>query len=181
MTIGDILAVIAAVLLAGASWGATLIMTSLLFPSAVGRAGEQMMSKPGACIGRGVGAVVVVAILGAMMNTAGPLRLVAGGLWCALVLTAAVGSAAIVRLMSERIGGLGSEMSPFARLTRAAALFVGAGFVPVAGWFLLTPIAAFAAVGAGLTGLRRPRPALMVTTPTAPVQPDVMQGTPHPL
>lgn len=174
MTIGDILAVIAAVLLAGASWGATLIMTSLLFPTAVSRAGEQLMSKPGACIGRGVGAIAVVAIVGAVFHAAGPFRLISGGLWCALVLAAAIGSAAIVRLMAERIGGLGSEMTPFARLTRAAALFVGAGFVPVAGWFLLTPIAAFAAVGAGLSTLRRPRPVQPVMP--APVSTDMVTG-----
>ena len=76
MTIGDILAVIAAVLLAGASWGATLIMTSLLFPSAVNRAGEQLTSKPGACIGRGIGAIAAVAIVGAVFHAAGPFRLI---------------------------------------------------------------------------------------------------------
>ena len=36
MTIGDILAVIAAVLLVGASWAATILMIALAFPGAGG-------------------------------------------------------------------------------------------------------------------------------------------------
>ena len=164
MTIGDILAVIAAVLLAGASWGATLIMTALLFPAAVHRAEERITTKPGACIGLGIGTVLAVTIVAVTFHAAGPLRLISGALWCTLVLTAALGSAAIVRIMSDRIGGIGSEMFAFARLTRAAALYVGAGFVPVAGWFLLTPIALFATIGAGLFALRRPRPLPVIPT-----------------
>ena len=176
MTIGDILAVIAAVVLAGASWGATLIMTALLFPAAVSRAEEQITNKPGACIGRGIAAILAVTLFAALFHAAGPLRLISGALWCALVLTAALGSSAIVRLMGERIGGIGSEMTPFARLTRASALYVGAGFVPVAGWFLLTPIAAIAAVGAGLPAMRKHRP--VVVAPAQSMQTDIMPSMP---
>jgi hypothetical protein len=166
MTIGDILAVIAAVLLAGASWGATLIMTALLAPSVVGRAEEMLARSPGACVGRGIGVMLLVAVVAAVFHAAGPLRLISGALWCLLVLMSAVGGAAVVKMMAERIGGLGTEMAPFARLTRAATLYVGAGFVPVAGWFLVTPLAAFATVGAGVAALRRATP----TISTAPSQ-----------
>lgn len=180
MTIGDILAVIAAVALAGASWAATLIGTALLFPSVVDRAALRLSTSGGRCVGQGVLAVVAMAIVGAILHT-GPLRLLSAGLWCGLALTSAVGGAAVIRLMGERIGWLGSEMSPFARLTRAAALYVGAGFVPVAGWFLLTPIAALATVGAGLGALRKPRPLPMPSMPARPASMPIQSyghGTP---
>lgn len=167
MTIGDILAVIAAVLLAASSWAATLIATALLFPAAVGRAQDMLAVSTGACVGRGIGAVAGVALVAAVLHGAGPLRLVSAALWCFLLVGSAVGAAAIVKTMAERIGGLGSEMAPFARLTRAAALFVGAGFVPVAGWFVLTPIAAVVSVGAGIASLRRPK-AVYPSTPALP-------------
>src|SRR3569833_651294 len=86
MTIGDILAVIAAVLLAGASWGATLIMTALLFPAAVHRAEERITTKPGACIGLGIGTILAVTIVAVTFHAAGPLRLISGALRCTLVL-----------------------------------------------------------------------------------------------
>jgi hypothetical protein len=157
MTIGDILAVIAAVLLLGASWAATLIMTALVFPSVVSRAETKILVSPASCIWRGIGAVVGVLFIATVLHGAGPLRLISAALWCGLLLASAIGGASIVRLMGERIGALGSEMTPFARLTRSSALYVGAGFVPIVGWFVIAPIAALMTVGAGLAALRADR------------------------
>ncbi|MGO8673356.1 MAG: hypothetical protein ACLQVD_18595 [Capsulimonadaceae bacterium] len=157
MTIGDILAVIAAVALTAASWGATLLMTGLLFPGCVGRARQALSERPAACVGRGVVLVVVVAAVGVVFHGAGPLRLIPLLLWSVLVLFAAFGSSAVVEIMDQRM-----DVSPeagFARRMHATALYVGAGFVPIVGWFLVTPIAAVTTLGAGAAAFgnaRRP-------------------------
>ena len=56
MTIGDILAVIAAVLLVGASWAATILMIALAFPARVVAAQAKLTAAPGVCLGRGLAA-----------------------------------------------------------------------------------------------------------------------------
>ena len=41
-------------------------------------------------------------------------------------------------------------MTPFASLTRASALYVLAGFLPIIGWFVLLPAALFLSVGSAV-------------------------------
>src|SRR5580700_7902068 len=141
MTIGDILAVIAAVMLAAASWGSTVLMAGLLFTAVTARAEEKLWSAPRKCLGQGFLATLVMVLASLLfIHAAGPLRLVSYALWATLAFAAAIGSAGIVRIMADRISGAGTELTGFARLTRATFLYVAAGFVPVVGWFLFTPV-----------------------------------------
>jgi hypothetical protein len=173
MTIGDILAVIAAVLLVAASWAATLLMTALLFRTAVARARNRLIQSPGKCIGFGLAATLMAGFAGlALAHHPGPMRLAAYALWSVLALVAAIGSAAVVDLMASRIDGIGTEMAPFARLTRAAALYVGAGFVPIVGWFLVMPIATLATIGAGLVSVRKEPPLRQAPFPAMADKPE---------
>lgn len=158
MTIGDILAVIAAILLVAASWGSALILVALAFPSKVAAAERRIVSAPGASFGAGLATLVVVGIVAAVLNKshAGPVRILAGALLTGLGILAALGSAAIVRLLSDRIQEIGAPMQPFATLTRGAILYVAAGFVPIFGWLLIMPVAACLSVGGGLSALLKP-------------------------
>jgi hypothetical protein len=173
MTLGDILAVIAAVMLVGASWASAILMIALAFPTKVGAAQEKLMSAPGWCAGRGVVAVAAGGLLALALSqaAAGPARLLAAVILGALGIVAAVGSAAIVRLLGARIDALGSPMTPFASLTRASFLYVGAGFFPVIGWFAILPVALILSVGCGLPVLFRfklkARPVLSHPVPAA--------------
>ena len=72
-----------------------------------------------------------------------------------LGVVAALGSAAIVRLLSARIDALGSPMTPFASLTRASVLYVAAGYLPVIGWGIVLPAALLLSVGSGVAVLFR--------------------------
>lgn len=157
MTIGDVLAVIAAVTAVGASWGATLLLAALAFPARARRAQQRLETAPGRCLGRGLGVLVVVGslALGLAQSHAGPIRIVAGALCAGLVAVAALGGAGIVRLLGERIESAGG-MTPFAALTRGAFLFVTAGFLPIIGWFVVAPVALLMALGAGSAVLRGP-------------------------
>ena len=160
MTIGDILAVIAAVLLVGASWAATILMIALAVPARVVAAQAKLTAAPGVCLGRGLAVVVVGGLLAIVLVQApvGLARLLAAPILGGLGVVAALGSASIVRLLSGRIDALGSPMTPFASLTRASVLYVAAGFLPVIGWGVVLPAALLLSVGSGvavLFGARR--------------------------
>lgn len=159
MTIGDVLGVIAALSLLGASWGATLLLSALAFSRRTERAQQWLESAPGPCLLRGLGVLLVsgtVALILAQSH-AGPVRILAGALAVGLVALAALGGGGIVRLLGERIEHVGAPLLPFAARTRATVLFVTAGFLPVVGWFLILPASLLLALGAGLLVLRSPR------------------------
>ena len=156
MTIGDVLAVIAGLLTVGAAWAATILIVALAFPARVAAAQDKLTASPGACLARGLGTTLVGGLLAALFwgAAAGGHRLLAGVVLGGLGLLAALGSAAMVRLLGERIDAMGSPMTPFASLTRASLLYATAGFLPVIGWFVLLPVALFLAVGSGVAVLR---------------------------
>ncbi len=158
MTIGDVLAVIAAVFLIGATWIATILLTALAFSAKCARARQAIMDAPGACLARGLGVCALFALAAAVMAHPGPRGLVSALIWAGLGLLAAVGSAGIATLVGERISSVGSAMTPFAALTRGTLLYVAAGFLPIVGFFLVTPIALLLSVGAAVAALRREAP-----------------------
>lgn len=149
MTIGDVLAALAVLMAVGFGWGATLLTAALAFPVRAQQASEALAASPGWCLARGLGVFFGVGLIALTLthHPAGPVRLIGYVVWAALALTAAVGVAGLTRLMSERIQANGTAMNPFASLTRATVLLVLAGFVPLVGWFLVTPLVAFIALG----------------------------------
>lgn len=159
MTIGDVLAAIAAILAVGGAWIATLILTALAFPSRTARAHDSLLASPGACLARGAGITLAVALCALTVGHGhtGPTRLVSGALWACLGMLAAIGSAGIVQLLGERITDIGARMSPFSCLTRGAIVYVAAGFLPIVGWLLIAPIALLLSVGSGAATLGRRR------------------------
>ncbi len=169
MTLGDILAVIAAVMLVGASWAATILTVALAFPAKVAAAQVKLTASPGWCAARGFGVTLAagLAALALSQAAAGPARLLAAVILGGLGIIAALGSAAAVRLLSGRIDALGSPMTPFASLTRASILYVAVGFLPVVGWVGILPVALVLSVGCGVAVLFRAKPKIQ-TAPTVP-------------
>ncbi len=154
MTIGDVLAAVAALLTLGASWGAAILLAALAFPARAARAQTRLTEHPWACLGRGVVVLTVCGLPALLLAQApGPVRLLLLFPLGLLAAGAVVGSAAAVRLLAGRIETVGSPLAPFAALTRATFLFVSAGFLPVFGWFLVLPAALLLALGAGLPAL----------------------------
>ncbi len=149
MTIGDVLAVIAGLGALGVCGGATLLLAALAFPERTRKAAEAITAAPGRCLGRGLGVLFLIGGIALALghSAAGPVRLLGDVLWAGLFLVAALGGASIARLLGERIQADGTQMTPFAALTRGAALCVLAGFLPVVGWFLVTPLTALIALG----------------------------------
>ncbi len=157
MTIGDVLAVIAMVMLVGAAWAATILVVALAFPAKVAQTEAKMTASPGRCLARGLGVVAAVGLLAAICaNGPGPVKLLLTLLLSGLGIVAALGSAAMTRLLAARIDAMGSPMTPFASLTRASVLYVVMGFLPGIGWFAVLPAALLLSVGSGVAALRSP-------------------------
>jgi len=177
MTIGDILAVIAAVLLVGASWAATILTIALAFPARVAAAQAKLTAAPGVCLVRGLAVLLVSAVLAIALSkaAAGPVRGLALLLLGGLGVVAALGSAAVVRLLGARIDALGSPMTPFASLTRASVLYVAAGFLPVIGWGVVLPAALLLSVGSGVAVLGRAKPQARPVPPLPPPVRDTLE------
>ena len=160
MTIGDVLAVIAFALTIGVAWGATILLVSLIVPARALRAQTAIMDAAGACFLRGLATLFVALLVFVVLqqNPAWPVKLLSAVPLAASGLLAAIGSAGIVRLMRERISGMGeAAMPPFAALTRAAMLYVAAGYLPIIGWLCVLPLALFVSLGAGVTAIAIPR------------------------
>ena len=155
MTIGDVLAVVAGIGAVGAAWIAAILLFALAFPTRAAAAEKKLTEAPGAAFGLGLTVVLVGGLLAAVCwnSPAGPIKLLAAVIAGAICLAAAVGSAGAVRLLGERIDAAGTGFSPFASLTRAAILYVLAGFLPVLGWFLILPVALLLSVGSGTAAL----------------------------
>jgi len=173
MTLGDILAVIAAILTVGAAWVATILLVVLAFPARVAGAQAKLTGAPGRCAGQGFGVALGIGLLAAICaNGPGPVKGVSLVLLGALGATAALGSAAVVRFLGGRIDVMGSPMAPFASLTRASALYVASGFLPVIGWFFVMPVALLLSVGSGVASLwPEKKPKVVSPSPNAFVEP----------
>lgn len=155
MTIGDILAVIGALVLVAASWAATLLVIALACPRQMARAQERIETRPGRCFGQGLLTLTIVGLVAVALGQshAGPLRLVAGALWAGMAAVAALGTAGIANMLGQRIQETGTQMPPFASLTRGAFLVVTAGFLPIVGWFLVLPVVTLISLGSGMSVL----------------------------
>jgi len=180
MTIGDVLAVIAAFFVVGASWAATILIFALAFQFRAAAAEQKIISSPGRCFLRGLVISIVVGVAALLLNKshAGPVRIIAGALLTGLAVLAIVGSAGIVRLISDRIRGHGSEMTPFSTLTRGAILYVLAGFLPIFGWFLVLPVGFLISIGSA-AALRTP-PDILKLKPDPDAFGAVKNGAPGP-
>ena len=142
-------------LLVGAAWAATILLVALAFPARVAQAETKLTASPGRCAGAGLGS-------GRgrwdcwrhLLRTGrGRSKLLSALILGGLGIVAALGSAAMVRLLGGRIDAMGSPMAPFASLTRASVLYVAAGFLPVIGWFFVMPVALLLSVGSGVAAL----------------------------
>ena len=159
MTIGDVLAVIAAVLTLGTTLTATIVLLALAFPARTCRAQQALTASPGRCLARGAGVLLAMLLVAGTLgrHPAGPIRLLSWTLWAGLGALAALGSAGIARLLGERISQTGAVLSPFSALARGAGLSVLAGALPFIGWLFVAPATVLLALGCGTAALERPK------------------------
>jgi hypothetical protein len=85
---------------------------------------------------------------------AGIFVLISGVITLGIAAFTLIGLVALANLLGTRIG---SEASPFLTIMRGGGLLLLAGLAPYVGWFLFTPLATWAGLGAALSALVRKR------------------------
>ncbi len=146
----------------GGTLAALLALAIIIAPNLSGKTARTMAAMPGrafilgainfifffavafvlAQIGEGVGG-----FLGGLFS------LVALIIALVLLLLLSIGLSGLVRLISERANE--SKPVSMGHLFKAAVLLVGAGLAPLAGWFVLTPLALFIGLGATIITMVR--------------------------
>jgi hypothetical protein len=157
MTIGDVLAAIAAVFVLVGSSVAAMLVSCMAFPKKVQAAKVLVTSSPTACGFRGFFIIFIVAVVGRVLTTApfGGAKLLGLLIISALVIPALLGGSAIVDLIADRMVSFGTQFSRFTALTRSGILYGFACLLPGAGWFLILPLCLCISVGAGVGAIRQ--------------------------
>jgi len=160
VTIGDSFAIVA--LLGGiclSAW-AMIMSVALVFPGKAQHARTLLVNRPWLSFFAGLLIWATAGLIGfGMIATPLPIgKLMGWSVIMVLLSIAAVGSAGLVTLASERLRALAPDMTPYASVTKSAAVIVVAGLVPVLGWFLIVPFLVFASTGAGIQALMLKEP-----------------------
>jgi len=154
--IGGLIVVIAS----GASLAALLALMAVLHPNLSNRTARTMEAMAGRSFILGaINSIFFSAVAFVLAQIGDGVGGFFGGLFSlaalfitiVLLLLLSIGLAGLVRLISERTGD-GKPVS-LGQLFRAAVLLVGAGLAPLAGWFVLAPLALFIGLGATIIAL----------------------------
>lgn len=132
------------------SWAALVIVTALAMPERASRAQSLLQNSPKKCFFAGLLMLFVVFIALNLagnphrtVKTAGAvLSLFSGGILI-------VGGAGIASLLGARIGEASGGKTSFGNLVRGSLLHSFAMLFPLLGWFLMLPLSAAFALGAG--------------------------------
>ncbi len=139
------------IIFVGGTITAVSLLTTLLYllPERIQKARQIMKATPRRAFGIGLVNSLFFGLIAAMLMNGGEL-LQLFGLLIALTLLGlgTIGLAAIVALMRKRIFGNLSDAEALKGNLKTAVLLIIAGFTPVIGWFILTPLAFITGLGA---------------------------------
>lgn len=161
LILGDILAIVAALVGGAISTWAMAMAFPLLFVGRVSAAEMRITTAPWKTFFLGLLlatffttiAVVLAAIPNPLMKFAGT------ALFLAILAVAMLGFSGLALGTSRRIQMLDSSVPPFKNLCRATALLVIASFLPFLGWFLVAPVLLILGFGAGMQAILGVAPA----------------------
>lgn len=166
--VGDILALIGALVLVGVSFWSLTLAASFFFGAKASRAREIAESAPWKSAFAGVLMLGVGIILfGFSANVPNGLAKLLGFVaLLVLLMIGVVGAAGLTRLLAGRLEPTDPAATEFRTLSRAAGLMVVAGFAPFIGWFFVVPAVLAVSLGAGLFAIvHRPAKATAVEPP----------------
>lgn len=150
LVIGDVLAIVAALVGSAVTVWALVMALSMLFVRRVEVAAEAVEQHPWGAALLGFGLVITVGLVGVVL-AAMPVPIVKlMGLTILMVLCvlALVGIGGMSHLISRRIRSFAPETTPYQALVKGSSLVVMAGFVPFVGWFLVGPLVIITGLGA---------------------------------
>lgn len=154
MSLAQVQAAVALVVALIASWSGLLVAVATALPAHTDRAESALLRSAKRCFLGGVG-VLLISVLGiTLLSVPNPLMKLLGQL---LLLggsaALAIGSAGLAQLMGMRIAEMSGARTRFGALVRGSVAFSLGAFFPYIGWFVLAPIAALCAAGAGIAAL----------------------------
>jgi len=167
MTIGDILAVIAAVIVVLWTLSSVSVVTTLIAVGRVSSAQKLLVEKPLFLIGRGAALVVlaIISIITFHQATFPPEKIISGLLLVALSVVGVCGSAVLISFIRERLKGTGAGSSTLHGLYCSALLCLGASLTPIIGWFLIAPSLLAVCLGAGTIVLKPTQTDVEISVP----------------
>ena len=168
---GDMLVIVTVVIGIAVSVWALMIGMALLFSRKAQMARDSFEEAPWRSFFMGLTVGGITLIIGIVLAGSGnPIGILTGwGIISLFAAFAAIGAGGLAMLVSDRIDGMEPGMSRFAALLKGAAFIVGAGMLPVFGWFAYAPVVALISFGAGVQAVwrRRARQAVSVPVPTS--------------
>lgn len=150
ITLGDVLTVLSLMVAVMLSGWAMITISGLVFKRSAALSKESIVKKPVQCglLGLVVSFFAILIPL-VMVQVPMPLIKILGvSLWGVYLVFVSVGAAGIATLLTERIGALDANHSPFVALTRSSTLIVLASSLPIIGWFLVGPLVLLVSSGA---------------------------------
>lgn len=154
--LGNVMSLTAVLAGVFASVWALVMALALVSPDKAAAAAEQAVLHPKRRAALGLVVGVLPGLIGlALMSAPTPGgRLLGICLVTGVMAVTALGLAGLALHASHRIRSLESQVSPLGALGRAAAILLGACFVPIVGWFLAAPALLSLAFGSALVGLQ---------------------------
>jgi len=155
LIIGDVLAVVFALIGVCITAGAMMLGGALLFQGNASRAREACRTAPGRGFILGLLITLVFAIVSITLIKVPlpPFKLAGTVVYLALMALASIGASGIALLLSERVAALDPNLSRFGALVRAATILSVACVFPLLGWFLAGPALLVASAGFGMQSL----------------------------
>lgn len=155
LIIGDVLAVVFALVGVCVTAAAMMVGSALLFENHAGRAREICRAAPGRSFILGLLATVFFGVVSlTLLQVPVPLVKLAGTLiYLTLMALSAIGMSGVALLTAERISRADESVSRFAALLRASFLLSIACVFPLLGWFLAGPALFATSVGIGVQAL----------------------------
>lgn len=156
----ELFGILITAIIGGATLSALLALVVILFPNMSSRTARTMERMPGRSFILGAinfifffGVAFVLAQIGDGIGGffVGIFSVIALIISVVMLLLLSVGLSGLVSLVSERSND-GRPIS-LGHLFKSAVLVVGAGLAPLAGWFVLTPLALFIGLGATILAL----------------------------
>lgn len=152
---GDVLAVIAAILMISLSSWAAMVTLAALFPARVHQGRNALAIAPGRTLVFGLlTTVVTISLSLVLVNAAAPLaKLFGATLIFGVFFVACFGLASVATLVAEHLQRV-DTINAYQAFARGSAVLIVACWLPFLGWLVFAPILLGVSVGAGVRSLR---------------------------
>lgn len=168
MSIADIVAIIASLILIAFAFPALLFLITLTFPKLAERSKEQIETSPLSSMFLGLVIFVVLFFATVILfNIPGPAKLLALIILLATLSVAMVGGTGLINQLANKYEAFSSSPKSVANIFYSAFFLEFAVLLPLVGWFVVLPIIFCLMLGAGSKSILR-RSKNYAKTPSIP-------------